>query len=138
MKIIGMIARILLGAIFAFFGSNLLFHFLPNQPMPPIATQYMTALFVSHYIVAIGMFQVIGGLLLLFNRYVPLGLVILAPIIVNIMLVHFLMAPSGIPMACIVALLWALVYWRHRSAFRGIYWAKMEEDTTAPTTVTHA
>lgn len=138
MKIIGIIARILLGAIFAFFGANLLFNFL-HAPVPPgILGQYMTALFASHYIIAIGLFQVIGGILLLVNRYVPLGLVILAPIIVNILLVHFLMAPSGIPLACIVALLWALVYWRHRSAFRGIYWAKMEEDSAASKTVTHA
>lgn len=134
MKIIGLIARILLGAIFVFFGSNLLFNFL-HAPMPTgTLGEYMGALYTSHYIVAIGLFQVIGGLLLLFNRYVPLGLVILAPIIVNILLVHFLMAPSGIPLACVVALLWALVYWRHRSAFRGIYWAKMEEDASAKKT----
>lgn len=131
MKIIGIIARILLGLIFAFFGSNLLFNFL-HAPMPTgTLGQLSGALYTSHYIIAVGLFQVIGGILLLVNRYVPLGLVFLGPIIVNILLVHFLMAPSGIPLACVVALLWALVYWRHRSAFRGIYWAKMEEDAPA-------
>ena len=138
MKILGMIARILLGLIFVVFGANGIHDYM-HAPMPAgTVGQFMTALYVSHYTVAVGTFQVIGGLLLLFNRYVPLGLVILGPIIVNIMLVHFLMAPSGIPLACVVALLWALVYWRHRSAFRGIYSAKMEEDTAAKDTVTHA
>lgn len=137
MKIIGIIARILLGLIFAFFGSNLLFNFL-HAPMPTgTLGEYMGALYTSHYIIAIGVFQVIGGILMLVNRYVPLGLVILGPIIVNILLVHFLMAPSGIPMACVVALLWALVYWRHRSAFQGLYWAKMEEDAPAKQAATH-
>lgn len=127
MKIVAIVARILLGAIFIFFGSNLLFHFLPMGPTPPGAMgQYMTALFTSHYIVAVGFFQVLGGLLVIANRYVPLGLTVLAPIIVNILLVHFLMAPSGIPIALIVALLWMLVYWRNRSAFAGIFAAKVE------------
>lgn len=136
MKIIGTIARILLGLIFAVFGANGIYNFM-HAPMPTgTVGQFMGALYTSHYVIAIGLFQVIGGILLLLNRYVPLGLVILGPIIVNILLVHFLMAPSGIPMACIVALLWAFVYWRHRSAFRGIYWAKMEEDAPAKQTTT--
>ncbi len=121
MKIIAIVARILLGAIFVFFGSNLIFHFLPMGPTPPGAMgQYMTALYTSHYIIAVGFFQVLGGLLLIANRYVPLGLAVLAPIVINILLVHFLMAPSGIPLALIVALLWMLVYWHNRAAFRGI------------------
>lgn len=127
MKIVAMIARILLGAIFVFFGSNLLFHFLHSAMPTGTFGLYMTALFSSHYIIAVGLFQVIGGLLLLVNRYVPLALVILGAIIVNILLVHFLMAPSGIPLALVVMLLWLLVYWRHRTAFAGIYTPKMDD-----------
>jgi hypothetical protein len=60
--------------------------------------------------------QLIGGLLLLLNLLPVLGLTILCPVIFNIVLFHFTMAPSGIPMALVVALLalylvWA--YWRH-------------------------
>ncbi|MFP5237378.1 MAG: hypothetical protein ACLGSD_15890 [Acidobacteriota bacterium] len=138
MKILGMIARILLGLIFVVFGANGIHDYMHASMPAGTAGQFLTALYVSHYTMAIGTFQVLGGLLLLFNRYVPLGLVILGPIIVNILLFHFVMAPSGIPVACVLALLWALVYWRHRSAFRGIYWARMEEDSAAKETVTHA
>lgn len=138
MKIVRIIARILLGAIFVFFGSNLIHPFLPMTPPPPGPMRdYMNGLFLSHYIIAIGVFQVIGGLLMLINRYVPLGLVILAPILVNILLVHFLMAPSGIPLACFVTLLWFLVYWQVRSAFRGIFMAKVEEGSGAGNSEAH-
>lgn len=132
MKIVRTIARLLLGAIFVFFGSNLVHPFLPMPPLPPGAMRdYMSGLFASHYIIAIGLFQVIGGLLMLINRYVPLGLVILAPVLVNILLVHFLMAPSGIPLACFVTLLWCLVYWQVRPAFSGIFAAKSDEGVPA-------
>ncbi len=127
MKIVALIARLLLGAVFVFFGSNLMFHFLPSPPPPPgPLANYMSGLFASHYIEFIGFFQVLGGLLMLIGRYVPLGLVILAPIIVNILLTHFLMAPSGIPLALVVTLLWFLVFWHLRFAFAGVLSAKVE------------
>jgi hypothetical protein len=65
-------------------------------------------------------FEVIPGLLLLFNRYVPLALALLVPVIFNILVFHILMAPSGAPLAIIVAMLWMLVFHRHRSAFAGL------------------
>jgi hypothetical protein len=127
MKVVATIARLLMGAIFVFFGSNLIHPFLPMPPLPPgPMSQYMSGLFASHYIVFIGFFQVLGGVLMLINRYVPLGLVILAPIIVNILLTHFLMAPSGIPLALVVTLLWFLVFWRLRDKFAGIFHARTD------------
>jgi len=61
--------------------------------------------------------QVVGGILLLINSYVPLALVVLAPVIVNILCFHAFMAPRGFPMAVLVAILWTLVAFRHRSSF---------------------
>jgi putative oxidoreductase len=51
--------------------------------------------------------QVIGGALLLANRFVPLALILLGPIIVNILLFHSLMAPAGLPVALFTAVLWS-------------------------------
>lgn len=122
MKIAATVARYLLGVIFAFFGSNMLFHFLPTPPIPPgPLADFNRAFAVSHYDLAIGFFQVAGGLLLLVNRYVPLALTILAGIIINIDLTHITMAPSGLPMALVVSLLWLLVFLRMRSNFAGIF-----------------
>jgi putative oxidoreductase len=122
MKIAATIARYLLGVIFVFFGSNLLFHFLPNPPLPPSPlANFTSALAESHYILFVGFFQVIPGILLLVNRYVPLALTVLAAMILNIDLTHILMAPSGLPLAAVVTILWLLVFLRVRSAFEGIF-----------------
>ena len=124
MKIAATIARLLLGAIFVVFGMNLFLHFLPMGPMPTgPAEEFFGALTSTPYIQVIAVFQVIPGLFLLFNRYVPLGLAVLAPVIFNILVVHVLIGPSGVNLllAVIVALLWVLVYHRHRSAFRGLF-----------------
>ncbi len=62
--------------------------------------------------------QTLGGALLLLNRLVPLALALLAPVIVNIVLFHLYLAPSGIPIAATVAGLELFLAWRYRSAFR--------------------
>jgi hypothetical protein len=121
MKIASTIARYLLGLIFVVFGLNGFLHFMPLGPMPTgIPGQFMGALFASHYVVPIYGCQVIGGVLLLLNRYVPLGLTILAPVIFNILIVHILMLPQGLALAVVVLILWILVFLSVRSAFDGI------------------
>jgi uncharacterized membrane protein YphA (DoxX/SURF4 family) len=123
MKIATIIARILLGLIFVVFGSNAFLHFLPMPPLPQGTTgEYLHALFASGYIYAIAGFQVVGGLLLLIGRFVPLGLTILGAIIVNIWLFHILMAPElgGMVPAIIVSILELFLVCRYRDAFKGI------------------
>jgi len=128
MKIVSMIARLLLGVTFLVFGLNLFLHFLPMGPMPTgLAGQFFGVLAASHYIYAVAVFQVVPAILLLANRYVPLGLVLLAPVIVNIDLVHALIAPSGLPMAALVTILWILVALRVRSAFAGIFLERVQD-----------
>ena len=121
MKITPVIARFLLGLIFLVFGSNGFLHFIPAPPPPAgAAGQFVGALFVSHYLVVVFLLQLIPAVLLLINRYVPLALTLLAPIIVNILLFHLLMAPSGLFLAIVVTVLWLLVFLSVRSAFAGL------------------
>ena len=130
MKIVVLIARLLLGLIFAFFGANLMFHFLPNPPMPPGPVKdFTTVLAVTHYTVVVGFFQFLGGVLLLINRYVAVGLIILAAELVNILTTHILVMNGGglFPVPILVVLLWLLVFWRHRAAFSGIFQARLPE-----------
>lgn len=125
MKITSLIARILLGIVFLVFGLNKFHAFIPQGPMPTgAAGQFMGALFSTHYIMAVGLFEVVGGLLLLINKYVPLALCLLAPIIVNILLTGTLLTHMALPSGIVVAILWILVYSRVRSAFAGIFQAK--------------
>ena len=121
MKIATVIARVLLGLIFVVFGSNIFLHFIPMPPPPPtLAGDFSKALFLSHYLHVVAVFQIVGGLILLIGRFVPLGLVLLAPVIVNIDLVHILMDPSGLPMAAVISILLVFLLWQYRDAFKGI------------------
>ena len=121
MKTASTVARYLAGVIFLVFGLNGFLHFIPLPPPSGVAGQFMGALFVSHYLTLIFALQVIGAVLLLANRYVPLALAILAPVIVNIVSFHALMAPNDLPLALFVTVLWALVFVHVRSAFTGLF-----------------
>jgi len=121
MKIATIVARVLLGLIFIVFGSNAFLHFLPMPPLPKGVTgEYLHAFFASGYVYVISGFQVAGGLLLLIGRFVPLGLTILAAIIVNIWAFHLLMAPEGLPPAIVVTILELFLVWSYRDRFAGI------------------
>ena len=121
MKIVTLIARILLGLIFLVFGLNGFLNFIPAPPPSGVAGQYIGALFVSHYAVLIFLLEVIGGVLLLANRFVPLAIAVLGPIVVNILLFHFSMAPEGIPLALVTTVLWAIVFYKVRQAFAPLF-----------------
>lgn len=121
MKIAVLIARILMGVIFVVFGLNPFLKFIPMQIPPGTAGQFLTALFVSHFVYVVGAAQVIGGLLVLANRYVPLGLTILGPVLVSILAYHLLMDLKGLPLAIIMALLWFVVFFRYKQNFSGIF-----------------
>jgi putative oxidoreductase len=126
MKTASVIARYLLGVIFLVMGLNGFLNFIHLPPPEGIAAQFMSALYVSHYLWVIFAFQVIAGVLLLINRYVPLAVAVLAPVIVNILTFHVLMAPKGLPLALFVAVLWCLVFVDVRSAFSGLFQSRLQ------------
>ena len=121
MKTTIVIARFLLGLIFLTFGLNGFLHFIPmSSPPSGTAGQFVGALFASHYLVVVFLLQIVAAILLLINRYIPLALTLLAPIIVNILLFHVLMALNGLPLALVVTVLWIVVFLSVRSAFDGL------------------
>ena len=126
MRIASVIARYLAGVMFLVFGLNGFLHFIPLPPPGGIAGQFMGALYVSHYLWVIFAFQVIAGVLLLVNRYVPLAVAILAPVLVNILTFHALMAPSGLPLAIFAALLWIVIFIEVRPAFSGLFQSRFQ------------
>src|ERR1700719_3366343 len=115
------IARFLAGMIFLVFGLNGFLNFIPLPPPGGIAGQFMGTLFASHYLWVIFAFQVVAAVLLLVNRYVPLAVAVLAPVIVNILSFHALMAPSGLPLALFVTVLWVVIFVDVRPAFAGLF-----------------
>jgi uncharacterized membrane protein YphA (DoxX/SURF4 family) len=124
MKIAALIARYLLGLMFVIFGLNGFLHFLPMQMPTGLAGQYMTVMMESHYLPFVYLVQLVGGVLLLANFFVPLALVLLGPVIVNILLFHVTMQPDGLPPGLLATVLWLLVFYSVRYAFAGIFTAR--------------
>ncbi|HTV74066.1 MAG TPA: hypothetical protein VME66_10205 [Candidatus Acidoferrales bacterium] len=109
-------ARLLLGLMFVAFGLN---DFVPFIPTPPSIPQYAGIFFgtmvQSHFSWFVFGVQVLAGLLLVINRYVPFALVTLAAVIANIIAFHITMWPATlVPMPLAVTLLWFVVAWRYR------------------------
>jgi hypothetical protein len=121
MKIASLIARYLLGLAFLVLGMNAYLHFLPMGPLPAgPAGQFLGVLVSTKYANVVALFQVVPAILFLFNRFVPLGLALLAPVLFNILIFHALMQPSGLPIALVLTVLWLLVFYPLRANFAGL------------------
>jgi hypothetical protein len=114
----------LLGLVFTAFGLNAFLHFFPNPSVPGLAGQFMGALLGSHYYVIAFGTELIGGALLLSNRYVPLALTLLGPVIVNILSFHMFLDSENIAPAIVVTVLWLVVFSQVRSSFAGMFVAR--------------
>jgi uncharacterized membrane protein YphA (DoxX/SURF4 family) len=127
MKVLSVVSRYLLGLIFTVFGLNGFLHFL-HMPPPPshVAIEFFTAVSVSHYMAVVFLVQVVGGVLLLAGRFVPLALAILGPVLVNILTFHITMNPGGIVPGAVAAVLWLILFVRYRASFAGIFEARPE------------
>jgi putative oxidoreductase len=125
MKITSIVARYLLGLIFTVFGLNGFLNFI-HQPPPanPLAMQFFIAVSASHFAAFFFAVQVLGGLLLLSGRFVPLALTLLAAVLYNILAFHLTMAPATIAPGLVSAVLWILVFLPYRGSFTGIFTAK--------------
>ena len=120
-KILPTIARILLGLIFCVFGLNGFLHFIPEPktPMTEGAVAFAGALMNTGYMMPLVMgTQLLTGALLLINRFVPLALALIAPIIVGIITFHIFLAPATIGPAIVVVVLELYLAWAYRNAFR--------------------
>jgi putative oxidoreductase len=121
MKIAVLVARILLGLIFVFFGLNGFLNFL-HAPMPTgPAGQFIGVLFGSFYMHFIFLVQLVGGVLLLSGQFIPFALVLLGPVLVNILLFHISFQPAGLPPGLLSTLLWFIIFFGYRRSFAGVF-----------------
>jgi hypothetical protein len=119
--------------IFLVMGLNGFLNFTSLPPPAGIAGQFMGVLYVSHHLWVIFAFLVVAGVLLLVNRYVPLA--VLAPVIVNILTFHATMAPSGLPLALFVAVLWTLIFIDVRPAFFRLFQSRLQPEAVKQSAV---
>jgi uncharacterized membrane protein YphA (DoxX/SURF4 family) len=122
MKIVHTIARILLGLSFLVFGLNGFLFFIPAPAsIPGPAGPFSQAMLVSHYTWFVSGVQVIAGILLLTNQYVPFAIVMLAAVLANILVFHLTMLPMGFPLAIVTTVLWFVVAWPLRAHFAPLF-----------------
>lgn len=121
-----LIARILLGLIFFVFGlMGLLTSPTPPEGIPQAAADFSSAMQATGYFfVFLKLTEVVCGLLLLVGRFVPLALTILAPVVLNIVLFHAFLMPSGIATGLAALVLGIFLAWCYRDNFRGVLAAK--------------
>lgn len=121
MRYIPIVTRILMGLMFVVFGLNGFLNFIPQpkEPMPEKAMEFAEALMKTGYMMRLVMgTQLLVGILLLRNRFVPLALALIAPIIVGIISFHLFLAPATIAPGIFVLLLELYLAWAYRDAFR--------------------
>jgi putative oxidoreductase len=127
MKIAVIICRVLLGAGFMVFGANILHAFLPMPPMDPAApsTIFFNLMAPSGWMAVVGMFQLVGGLLVLIGGTAPLGLALLAPVLVNILCMHFcLMKGEGAVPGLVFSALEAFLIYAYWGYFKPMFTTK--------------
>ncbi len=130
------IARTVLGVAFFVFGLNGFLHFLPQPPMSGPAGDFAGAMAATGYLFPLVKgTEVITGLLLLANRYVPLALTILAPVVVNILAFHAFLAPAGLGLPLLLAALGVYVAYAHRESFATVLRARVESSRSSQSDV---
>ena len=129
MKIASLVARILLGLIMLAAGLSgfIIFHNPPPAP-PGLAAAFQDAFFRSGWVLVVDAVELACGLLLLFNRFVPLAVVALAALIVNMYAFHLTMMPIGTIAPVILTILWFTTAWPLRAHFAPLLTARAEPD----------
>jgi uncharacterized membrane protein YphA (DoxX/SURF4 family) len=116
MAIATTIARILLGLLFTLAGV-LPFFMTSPPPQPGLAGTFNEIFIHSHWALFVGAAQIVIGVLLLANRFVPIALIMLAAFLYNSFAFHITMAQSALPAPIIVLALWLLLALKYRSNF---------------------
>lgn len=116
MKIAATIARIVLGALFALAGI-MAFVMSNPPPQPGLAGTFNDVFFHSHWALFVAAAQLVIGVLLLANRYVPIALIMLAAFLYNSFAFHITMAPGAIFAPIVVLALWTIIALQYRAAF---------------------
>ncbi|HKW44473.1 MAG TPA: hypothetical protein VJN22_02385 [Candidatus Eremiobacteraceae bacterium] len=131
MKIAFNSSRILLGLVFLASGISGFLLMSNPPPVPPgLAGEFQAVFFRSGWVLFVDGVELLAGLLLLTNRFVPSALMALAAVIANILVFHITMMPAGLPVALVVALLWTIVALPYRSLFSPLFAQKAAPELT--------
>jgi putative oxidoreductase len=125
-KFFTVLARLVLAFIYLFFGLDFFLHFTHSGPPDPAthAGNFLAALADSGYFFSVlKSIEVVCGLLLLVNWFVPLVLIILYPISVHIFLFNSLLAHSTEPLIISIVIILSNTYlaWTYRHVYAPLF-----------------
>ncbi len=128
MKIAMIIVRTLVGALFVFGAVTFLFGLITPPPMPdgPLKTFSEGLAASGYFYTLLKVTELVCGILLLTGRFVPLALVILAPIVINILMVHLFLDRSTLPLALFLVAAMIFLAYNYRKAFAPLLTPKYE------------
>jgi uncharacterized membrane protein YphA (DoxX/SURF4 family) len=132
LRFLPVVARVAMGLMFFVFGLNGFLDFIPHpaKPPPEAAMAFAGALMKTGYMFPlIKGLETLAGLLLLANRFVPLALVLLAPIIVNIVAFHALLEKADLAIPVLVAVFEVFLMWVYRAAYRPLFIARARPES---------
>jgi len=118
MKITVIIVRVLLGLLFVFSSVTYFLNLIPQPELTGNMNTFSEGLMASGYIMPlVKMIELVCGLTFISGRFVPLATILISPVVVNIVCVHFFLAPEGIPVAVFVLLATCFLIWVQRKIF---------------------
>jgi putative oxidoreductase len=116
-----LIVRILLGLMLVLFGLNKFLQFMPMPPMPEAAGVFMGALVKSGYLmVVVALVEIAAGVSLLINKYQPLALVIVFPVILNAFLFHLFLDLPGIGGAALAMAMNTFLFFANKESYKSL------------------
>lgn len=117
------IIRIALGLALVVFGANKFLHFIPMEPPTGAAGEFMNSLGATGYIFpVVGVLEVIIGVLLLLKKWVAFGLILLAPIAINILLFHLFLDIPGVAIALIITCFNGILIYKHWQQYKPLFY----------------
>jgi hypothetical protein len=127
LKNVAFVVRLLLGALFFVMGILYFLGVLPNSEVPTDAGAFLGALAATSYMFPlVKLIELAAGALLIANRFVPLALVLLAPVLVNILLFHLVLAPRGLVIGLAAVAAELFLAWEYRDAYAPLLRARHE------------
>ena len=122
MKWAVIVVRSLMGLLFLFASITFFFKLITPPPLTGAMKTFNDGLMASRYLMpTVKVFELVCGLAFLTGRFVPLATVLVAPLLVNFVGVHFFLAPEGLPMAIALVLANAFLAYHHRECYKPLF-----------------
>jgi hypothetical protein len=99
--------RLVFGAFMIFSGLNGFFNFAPTPPLNEAALGFVMAVVKTGYLMpTVKIMEILFGVALMSNRFVPAALVLFAPIYFNIFMINTFLDSNGLGMAIFLTVMY--------------------------------